>query len=333
MKRVVAVLRCILVAGFLVAVSAGPAMASGSATGATGSLGLRLLDVSGTPSSDPRAQVYIVHRLSPGAVLHRQVEVSNTTGSSMHVDLYAAAATIANGSFLGAAGHDANPLSTWTSVRPGILDLSPGGHANASVTIAVPRSAPSGEQYAAVWAEVRSTPSVDGGIVEVSRVGIRIYASVGPGGAPASNFVINSLTAERAADGQPIVLASVHNTGGRALDMSGTLRLSSGPGGLSAGPFPASLGTTLGIGDTEPVTVDLDSQLPAGPWDARITLRSGLISHSSRATITFPPAGARPLRFGTSHGSVERDIAIVVLIIVALGILPFTVRRRLRATV
>ena len=91
-----------------------------------------------------------------------------------------------------------------------------------------------------------------------------------------------------------MVLATVHNTGGRALDMSGTLELSAGPGGLSAGPFPATLGTTLAIGDTQPVTIVLDEELPAGPWDARITLRSGLVERSARATITFPAAGASP---------------------------------------
>ena len=76
--------------------------------------------------------------------------------------------------------------------------------------------------------------------------------------------------------------------------MNGTLELSAGPGGLSAGPFPASLGVTLAIGDTEPVTILLDKRLPAGPWDARIALRSGLLERSGRATITFPDAGASP---------------------------------------
>ena len=58
-----------------------------------------------------------------------------------------------------------------------------------------------------------------------------------PGGAPLSDFTIDSLTAERAPDGRPMILAMVHNTGQRALDMDGTLQLLDGPGGLSAGPF------------------------------------------------------------------------------------------------
>jgi len=88
-----------------------------------------------------------------------------------------------------------------------------------------------------------------------------------------------------------MVVASVHNTGGRALDMNGTLKLSNGPGGLSAGPFPASLGVTLPIGGNEPVSIALDKQLPAGPWDAEVTLRSGLVERTTKATITFSKTG------------------------------------------
>jgi hypothetical protein len=162
----------------------------------------------------------------------------------------------------------------------------------ATVSITVPRDAAPGERYGVVWAEVRSAPTADAGLVQVSRVGIRLYISVGPGGPPAADFTIESLTAERTSDGRPLVRATVHNTGGRALDMYGTLRLSSGPGGLSAGPFPVTLGITLAIGETERVTTALDPQLPAGPWDARITLHSGLVERTARGTITFPVSGA-----------------------------------------
>jgi hypothetical protein len=93
-------------------------------------------------------------------------------------------------------------------------------------------------------------PQTPGGLTQVSRVGIRLYLSIGPGGAPASNFDIVSMTADRDSTNSAMVQASIHNTGGRALDLSGALALSDGPGGLSAGPFPITLGTTLGIGQT-----------------------------------------------------------------------------------
>ena len=108
----------------------------------------------------------------------------------------------------------------------------------ATVTIAVPSDAASGEQYGVVWAEARSAPGAGGGVIQVSRVGIRLYVSVGPGGPPRANFAIDSLTAERAPDGRPTVVAAVHNTGRRALDLNGTLQLLSGPGGLQRRAVP-----------------------------------------------------------------------------------------------
>jgi hypothetical protein len=252
---------------------------------------VQLLEVPLAEAKDPRARIYIIDHLHPGTTIHRRIEISNTTASNQHIVSYPAAAAISQGAFVGDAAHTPNELTTWTSVLPGAFEVPPGGHAIATVTIAVPRNAPPGEQYGVVWAETRSPAPAGGGITQVSRVGIRLYLSIGPGGAPASKFTIDSLTGKRSPDGQPEVVASVHNSGGRALDMSGTLQLSAGPGGLSAGPFAANLGTTLAIGATEPITIMLDKQIPDGPWHALVTLRSGLLQRSAHATVSFPATG------------------------------------------
>ena len=269
-----------------IAAPIGAAIAAPSA----GGIGLKLVDIP-NGGKDPRARLYIIDHLAPGAVIHRRVEVSNTTKARIRVDLYSAAAAIADGGFSGAAGHTANDVSRWTSIAPGALDIPAGGRVRATVTVAVPRDGAPGEQYGAVWAEARSAV---GGIAQASRVGVRLYLSIGPGGTPNSDFTIDALTAKRSPDGTPSVVATVHNTGGRALDMSGTLQLLAGPGGVSAGPFAATLGTTLAIGASEPVSVALDKALPTGKWDAEITLTSGLLERTARATITFPDAGASP---------------------------------------
>jgi hypothetical protein len=300
---------------------------------AAGSLGLRLLDAPASAVDDPRAQIYIVDHLAPGTVIHRRLELSNTTDSTADVALYPAAATITKGSFLGAAGHTANDLSTWTSVTPDASDVPAAGLATATVTVAVPDDASPGEQYGVVWAEVRAAPPAGGGVTQVNRVGIRLYISVGPGGPPPSDFTIASLDAKRSSDGRPTIVATVHNTGGRALDMNGTLRLLSGPSGLSAGPFPASLGTTLAIDDTEPVTIALDKDLPAGPWDARITLRSGLLERSARSTVTFPGAGTSPPVDTTSNRPgwlYPTIVGIAALLVLGLGIAGARLLRRRR---
>ncbi len=138
--------------------------------------------------------------------------------------------------------------------RPG--EPVPGRRAKglATVTIAVPARASAGEQYGVVWAEVSAPPPPGGGIGATNRVGVRMYLSVGAGGEPASDFEVSALQGQRAADGSPVVVATVRNTGARALDLGGELRLANGPGGLSAGPISASVGSTLGLGQTGPVT-------------------------------------------------------------------------------
>ena len=277
--------------------AAGAALVLGTAPGVTGGvavaatadsgLGIRLLDAPTARRDDPRARVYIVDFVHPGTTLTRHVEVSNGAAAPAHVSLYPDAAAVATGTFVVQAGHTPNELTSWMTVSPTSLDLPAHGIGTAAVTIAVPQDAAPGERYAVVLAEVQSAGGGQG-LLRTSRVGIRTYLSVGAGAEPASDFTVDSLTAARDQTGSPLVRAQVHNTGGRALDMRGTLDLSDGPGGLKAGPFTAQLGATLAPGDTQPVTVPLDKALPAGPWKARVSLRSGLLERSATATITFP---------------------------------------------
>ena len=271
------------------------AVATGAPVGAQeespGGIGLRLLDAPVSAKDDPRARLYIVDHLAPGTVIERRVEVTNTTDAPQEVVLYPAAASIDEGTFVGGPGRDRNDLSSWTSVTPGTATVAAAGKETALVRISVPDDAAPGEQYGVIWAEARSSQDRDGGVEQVSRVGIRLYVSVGPGGAPAADFEIEELTAGRSAEGDPTVSATVRNTGGRALDMKGTLQLTEGPGGLTAGPFPVDLGSTLAIDDSGSVQVVLDDRLPAGPWHAVLNLESGLTERSAEATLTFPAAG------------------------------------------
>ena len=261
-----------------------PPAASGAPAG---QVGIRLLDAPTGRANDPRARIYIVDHVAQGTTISRRIEVSSGLDHPARVAVYAAGASVSGGEFRFSDGHTQDEASTWTRVAPAAVDVPPGGASVATVTIAVPRGATSGERYAVVWAELPSTTSPTG-VTTVNRVGIRIYLSVGRGTEPPSDFVVESLTASRDRQHRPRVSASVRNTGRRALDLSGELRLSNGPGGLSAGPFDVRLGTTLEIGHAEPVFVLLDPLLPDGPWDARLLLRSGLIVRVATGRIRFP---------------------------------------------
>ena len=326
-----------LLAGVITpAIGAPSAFAKPSDTSPTTGVGARLVDVPTATAADPRARAYIVDHLKPGMTIERRIEVANHTRSRSSVAIYPAAATVTKDGFVAAAGQTQNELSTWTSAAPSSVSLAPEEAAFVKVIVRVPALAVRGERYAAVWAQITSPPEKAGGVTQVSRVGIRLYLSVGPGGAPISDFKIVSLAAIRNSDNAPVVQASISNTGERALDLSGTLALSKGPGGLSAGPFPIPLGTTLGIGDTEPLVVPLNQNITGGPWLAKITVKSGVTQRTAQATLTFPAGpGANPAVAGESPFHLSWWMiaaALLAVLVLLLTLIRFILRRRRNRT-
>lgn len=294
-----------------------------------GSVGIRLLEAPVSLQDDPRALAYIIDNLPPGTTITRRIEVSNSSGQEQPITLYPAAASIGADGEGFEVGDDraVNELSTWMSVTPTDVTLAPNSVAEAVVTIVVPPDAPEGEQYAVVWAQTAATPTGTG-IQNVSRVGIRTYLSVGPGNGPAADLSIDSVTAARGDDGVPQIVATVTNTGGRALDPNGSVALSGGPGGISTASIPGS-GGSVAPGQSGQVTFLLDPALPAGPWQASVTVTSGLVNKSSEVEVTFPDQGSASAQSEDS-GGVPVWIWIVVAIVVigvAAGVL-VTVRRR-----
>ena len=122
-----------------------------------------------------------------------------------------------------------------------------------------------------------------------------MYLYVG-GSNPATSFTVNTLTGQRNRRATRSRAAMVHNAGGRAADFSGILRLSEVTGGLTGGPYQAQLGATLAPGQSEPVLFLLTGQVGNGPWNATVTLRSGLNQESFRGRSPSPrgPGRRRP---------------------------------------
>ncbi|GAA3508807.1 hypothetical protein FHR32_000282 [Streptosporangium album] len=325
-----------IVAGLLVAGALAPvtgtldrsalAAASSSARG----IGIRLLEAPVSARADMRAWAYIIDHLPPGSVIHRRVEVFNTTGSPKVVSLYAAAAQIRDRKFQFADGHTPNELSTWTTLSQHEVTLAPHARSAATATITVPDKAAPGERYAVIWAETAKAAPPGGGVAEVNRVGIRLYLDVGRGNPPPSDFTIDSLTAQRSPDGRQAVLAQVHNTGGRALDLSGDLKLTNSSGSLTAGPFKVQTGTTLAPGDAGPVTATLTEQVPNGPWRARIRLESGLTKRTAEATIQFPATGTAQAVTAEMDTGYYPMVALVGVVLAALAAITFLLIQRKR---
>ena len=294
-------------------------------------LGIRLLDAPADRADDPRARSYIIDHLAPGTTIERHVEVSNGTDEDANIDVYPVAADVKGGGFSADPGRGKNELADWITATPSSLPLKVGEKATVTVKIAVPADATAGERYAAVLAEL-PPQAIGSGVSVGSRIGIRVYLSVGSGTEPASDFTVDKLVASRDAKGAPEVRATVTNTGGRALDLVGTLKLDHGPGGLTAGPFDSVAATTLRPGASDQVAIPLDKSLPNGPWDASLTMRSGRLERAVTATITFPDPGQKALAFDVDHPDkgVPAAVAVLLLLLVLLGLFLFWWERRRR---
>lgn len=300
---------------------------------AGGTIGIRLAEIPGNRIDDPRAHRFIVDHVNPGTTFTRRLQISNTSPKTQHITLYAGAAAIKGHRFTFAAGAKGDELTSWIRLNHAWLDLKPHHTAPVKATIAVPTWATQGERYAVIWARVATArPGAGGNVALVNQVGIRTYLHVGPGAEPPSDFRISQVrpqvTADRRHHG---IVATVTNTGQRAIDLEGQLSLYDGPSSLSAGPFPITRGTTLAPGEHGQITAPLGDDIKGGPWKYRLTVQSGRITRTATGTLTFTE---KPSAVGVltsfEHPTVTLTLTLAGIASAAL-ILLILALRRLRA--
>ena len=286
-------------------------------------IGIQLLEGPASKKDDPRASRYIVDHLHPGTSIRRKIQVWNNSGERNRIDVYSGSATLAQEAFVFGEGSAGNELTSWFSFDKDRLDLAPGDKAVVEVTIAVPPTASIGERYGLVWASVVPPSKAAKGVTLATRVGVRVYLDIGKGGEPPSDFDITGLTPARSLEGVPSLTATVTNTGGRALDISGWVDLHDGPASQRAGPFQVTNGPTLAVGATGHVIVQFPKELPNGPWKVSLSLRSGLVVHAVTGEIRFPNAGdvGKPGTFLNNSGVIAGGASTVAFIVLLLLIL------------
>ncbi|WP_427018255.1 hypothetical protein ACQCSX_06715 [Pseudarthrobacter sp. P1] len=247
--------------------------------------------------------------------------------------MYAAAADIVGGAFVGKNAHAANELSGWTSPSLSTLDIPAHASLTNPITVAIPSDAAPGERYAVLWVE--TTGPGGGNVTLASRVGIRLYLAVNGDNPPAASFTVDTMTAERDTEGKPIVLAQVHNTGGRAVDISGVLTLAKVAGAVTAGPYDAVLGTTLAPGQSEPVRIMPTDDLVDGPWNATLDMQSGPTHAVVQAEISFPSNAGTAAPAATHEVQTTRTpwalIAVGAGVLLPATVILFVARRRTKA--
>ena len=294
MRRLLGMLMLTMAAGTMIPAASAFAREPPASRPGMQRFGVRLVDVPVSAAHNPRALRYIIDYLAPGQAIHRRILILNEESRTAHFTVYPDAARIGHGLFTGDAGETRSELTRWITLKHGSLTLRPHTSALDMVTIRVPRAATRGEHYGVLWAQqVARGRSAHGlRITEVARVGIRIYLAIGRGGAPPTRFVITSLTGHWSTGGQPLLVARVRNTGGRAIDLSGQARLTHGPGGTTAGPFRGQQIITLAPGQSADMTFAPGKALPPGPWLVRITLASGFTTRATQATIQLTTSTA-----------------------------------------
>ena len=288
------------------------------APGPPGSFGVRLVDVPVSEADNPRALRYIIDYLPTGTVIHRRILIQNDESRTASFTVYADAADITGGLFVGDAGATRSELTDWVKVQHPAVTLAAGASVMDTITIRVPLGATQGEHYGVIWVQQRSkAPARDGasGVTEISRVGVRLYMAVGRGGAPPSSFDITSITGHLTDAGRPVIVAHVNNTGGRAIDLNGGVRLTDGPGGTSSGPFPAQRIVTLAPGQSWNLTFAVPKSLPAGSWRATITLASGLTKATATAAIKLT-ANVTPQAAASARSWIWLALGVLVVALV-----------------
>jgi hypothetical protein len=326
----------------MVALATGILSISGPAAGAAtssslsvspapqGTFGVRLVDVPMSEAGNPRAQRYIIDYLPTGTVIHRRILIANGEARTARFSVYADAATITAGQFAGGIGATPSELTSWISVQHPTVTLAAGATATDMITIKVPAGATGGEHYGVIWVQQTGKVATGSGstVLEVSRVGVRIYLAVGAGGAPPTKFDITSVTGHLTAARRPVILAHVNNTGGQAIDLDGSVRLTDGPGDTSSGPFPALRTVTLAPGQSWNMTFAPPKSLPQGSWQATVTLTSGFTKATAATTIQLSMITAAQAAQSSAQWVLLALGGVLVALVVATGWYTRQQRRR-----
>ena len=154
MRRSISFIMFALAAGILSILSpmasASTASSPSAAPGPQGTFGVRLVDVPVSEEGNPRALRYIIDYLPTGTVIHRRILVANDEARTARFTVYADAAYISGGEFVGYAGATRNELTNWVSVQHPIVTLAAGASVMDMITIRVPPGATRGEHYGVI---------------------------------------------------------------------------------------------------------------------------------------------------------------------------------------
>jgi hypothetical protein len=298
--------------------SAAVAATAATASPAPQTFGIRLV---GVPPSQQGAITAFLH---PGMTIRRRLQIENHESRTATFTVYPAAAHLEHGQFLTDAGAARSELTTWVRISKPRVTLRPGKSTRDLITIKVPRIATIGEHYGVIWVQQagQGRKGKKLRVTEVTRVGMSMFLTVGKGGVPPTKFVIGTIIGHNSKN-RLWLTAVVRDTGQRAVELSGSVGLTDGPGGTTAGPFRELQVVTLAPGQSAPVLFVPPRSLPEGPWLAKIKLVSGFTTETASAPVKFDN---KVVAASSTTRAVEIAAAIVGLVL--LGCLLAALRLR-----
>ena len=317
MRRMLGVLALTAAAGISFP-SAAVAATALTAISTPQTFGIRLVGVL------PSEQGSITAFLHPGMTIRRRLKIENHESRTATFTVYPAAAHLSHGKFLTDPGAARSELTTWIRVAKPAVRLRPGKSTTDLITIKVPHIATIGEHYGVIW--VQQAEQAHRGkkvhVAEVTRVGMSMFLTIGRGGVPPTKFVIGIIRGHDSTN-RTWLTALVRNTGQRAVELSGSVSLTDGPGGTTAGPFRELQVVVLAPGQIAPVLFVPPRGLPAGQWLAKIKLVSGFTTETASAPVK--------LGNGSAAGAISSraiEIAGVIVGLVLVGCLLAALRLR-----
>ena len=277
--------------------------------------------------ASPRDRSYIVKTVDAGSELTDRLEAVNLTDKPLDIDIAAVDATVlADGSF--APGTAATAEGAWFTVTPSRVRVPAKGTMPVQVRIRIPADATPGDHIAAVVAQRAdgaTTPSGQGNVVLLQRVGVRAYLTV-RGATPARRaFELRDLRWVGAPAARTFE-ADIANVGDLLVEPLGSLTI--GRGGLSATTDVPVMGTVpVGESRTLRLSAPGEGDLEPGAYEATLKVRDVNGGAEQERTVSFTVGGAAK---GASKDS-PFPLWLGVLAALALGGVAVALYRRRKA--
>jgi Bacterial protein of unknown function (DUF916) len=265
------------------------------------------------------------YAVQPGGTVRDAMVVANRGKAPVVLAVYAADGFTTGAGQLDLRARAQRPTGVggWVHAGGARVTVAPGKTADVPFTVAVPANATPGDYVGGIVTSL-TQPDEAAGINVERRLGIRIKLRVGGALNPA--VAIENLHVDYGR-GAATVSYSIHNTGNAVQSARQAVSIAGPFGWLPAPAATIAAPPELLPGESWRVSVPVHGVTPAFRLSASATI-TPLLTDASGSTTALKPVRA------TAHGwAVPWPLVGLVVVVAALGVLAWRVRRRRRARI